>query len=398
MLFKFILDIVCLQLFTIGIATEFRVIRLEYDYNTGLYWKSDLKYPLNDFPVIEKKVGVENVPSKRRCLEDISNIISAPCPATEFQSSTISLVGGCERRTDSLINRADVCSGLSFISGTSLSCAELLLYSLMRTSFRVSTFSKHHSLSSYNNISSVISKVLGVNFSAGAIRSYFPRVSKNLLKRNIGKENGQVRWSFFKKETEEFLATASEVLKASLNDPSNLTDCNLYMLSVNLKMICSQSLQRHHEVEICFDATFPEQFHLFSKHHSPRLSNWTPWYNSVNETIHLYSFQQTPGYADKEIILCKDGKWNFRSEGYDRNASDVNVFVPLPDQIIRMKSLIKLLEIIDECKMCNGCGLTERYGHLISEGETLFKKKDGRDGVVFEKLWKHWGHPTVAYF
>ena len=255
----------------------------------------------------------------------------------------------------------------------------------MRTSFRVSTFSKCHSLSSYSNISTVISKVLGVNFSAGNIRTYFPRVSKNLLKRNIGKENGQVRWSFFKEETEEFLATASKVLKASLNDPSNLTECNVYMLSENLKMICSQSLQRRQEVEICFDTTFPEQFQLFSNHHSPRLSNWTPWYNSENETIHLYSFHQTPGYADKEIILCKDGKWNFRSEGYDRNTSDVNVFVPLPEQIIRIKSLIKLLEIIDQCKMCNGCGLTEQFGHLISEGETLFKKKDGRDGIVLEK-------------
>ena len=101
---------------------------------------------------------------------------------------------------------------LSFNSGSVLSSTELLSYSLMRLAFRVSTFSKHHSFGSYHNyISTIISKVLGANFSAAAIKRYFPRVSRNLLNRKIGKENGVVRWSFAK-ETDEFLAIASDIL------------------------------------------------------------------------------------------------------------------------------------------------------------------------------------------
>lgn len=318
-------------------------------------------------------------------MKDISNTSPTPCPATEFQSSKISLVGGCERYDESHTSQTVACAGLCFNSGTSLSPAELLLYSLMRLSFRVSTFSKHHSLSSYNNISTIISKVLGVNFSAAAIRRYFPRVSRNKLERNVGKEKGMVRWSFFKVETDEFLSTAKEVLETSLKNQSYLTDANTYILSENLKAICNKSVERKQDIDICHDATFPSQYRVFTENHSQCLSNWTPWYDPENASIHLYSFKQTPGYADKEVIIHKGGKWNFRSGCYDRNTTGMGVFVGLPEKILRFKSLIKLLEIIEKCKMCNGCGNSEQFKDVFSGRETIFKKNDGRDGVVLEK-------------
>ena len=50
----------------------------------------------------------------------------------------------------------------------------------------------------YNhNISTIISKVLGANFTAAAIRTLFQEYQGTLLNRKIGKENGVVRWSFF---------------------------------------------------------------------------------------------------------------------------------------------------------------------------------------------------------
>lgn len=122
---------------------------------------------------------------------------------------------------------------------------------------------------------------------------------------------------------------------------------------------------------------------MFTETHSPYLSNWTPWYDSKHKSIHLYSFKRTPGCADKEIIIHEDGKWNFCSEGHNRNTTGINVFVGLPEQLLRMKSLLKLLEITEKCKMCNGCGNSKEYENLSSE-TSIFKKKEGREGVLHE--------------
>ena len=68
-------------------------------------------------------------------------------------------------------------------------------------------------------------------------------------------------------------------------------------LSDNLKMICRRSVTSNVDAQICHDSSFPTQFRLFTETNQMFLSNWTPWYNPKHETIHLYSFQQSPGYA-----------------------------------------------------------------------------------------------------
>ena len=328
---------------------------------------------------------IENVPCKRRCLQNITNNETRPCSAKEFQTSEPSFVGSCDRNHEGVDSQPVECE-LSFNSGSALSSTELLLYSLMRLAFRVSTFSKHHSFGSYHNISTIISKVLGANFSAAAIRRYFPRVSRNLLNRKIGKENGVVRWSFFAKETDEFLAIASDILKNTLKNPSILSDSDSFFLSDNLKKICRRSVTSNVDAQICHDSSFPTQFRLFTETNPMFLSNWTPWYNPKHETIHLYSFQQSPGYADKEVVIDKSGERNFRSEGYDRNKTVISAFAGLPEQISSMKWLTKLLEIAEKCQLCNGCGNSDHFKDLLSAGETsIFKKKDGRDGVLQEQ-------------
>ena len=47
---------------------------------------------------------------------------------------------------------------------------------------------------------------------------------------------------------------------------------------------------------------------------------------------------------------------------------------------------LKLLEIDEKCQLCNGCGNSDHFKDLLSAGETrIFKKKDGRDGVLQEQ-------------
>ena len=218
---------------------------------------------------------IENVPCKRHCLQNITNNETRPSSAKEFQTPEPSFVESCDRNHEGVDSQPVECE-LSFNSGSALSLAELPLYSLIRLAFRVSTFSKHHSFGSYHNISTIISKVLGANFSAAAIRRYFPRVSRNLLNRKIGKENRVVRWSFFAKETDEFLAIASDILKNTLKNVSTLSDSDSFFLSDNLKKICRRTVTSNVDAQICHDSSFPTQFRLFTETNPMFLSNWTP--------------------------------------------------------------------------------------------------------------------------
>ena len=258
----------------------------------------------------------------------------------------------------------------------------------MRLSFPLSTFSKHHSLASYENISIIISKDLGIQFSAAAIRIYFPRVSKNLSPNKVGKENGMVRWSFFKKEVEEFLSIATPLLKTVLDNPSALTESDMFFVSETLKKMCDGSgISTNENAEICHNEIFPAQFCDVMKNCSPHLlSKWTSWYSAKEETIHLYSFEKTPGYADKEIVINQRGEWNFRSDGIDRDKAVIKVFKTLPEHMLHMNSLMKVLQITENSKLCNGCGSSEEFEHLTGpNGSSIFKKKDGREGVTYEK-------------
>ena len=53
---------------------------------------------------------VENVPTKRRCLNDISNTAPIRCSATEFQLPEITHIGGCKRTDRSLNQQAHACA------------------------------------------------------------------------------------------------------------------------------------------------------------------------------------------------------------------------------------------------------------------------------------------------
>ena len=62
------------------------------------------------------------------------------------------------------------------------------------------------------------------------------------------------------------------------------------------------------------------------------------------------------------------------------------MFKSLPEHMLHMNSLIKVLQITENSKLCNGCGSSEEFEHLTGpSGSSIFKKKDGREGVTHEK-------------
>ena len=100
---------------------------------------------------------IENVPCKRRCLQNITNNETRPCSAKEFQTPEPSFVGSCGGNHEGVDSQPVECE-LSFNSGSALSSTELFLYS-MHLAFRVSTFSKHHSFGSYHHRIGIITEV-----------------------------------------------------------------------------------------------------------------------------------------------------------------------------------------------------------------------------------------------
>ena len=92
--------------------------------------------------------------------------------------------GRCQREHEHLPGLEENCCQLNsyFISGSTLSPEELLLYALMKISFKTSTFSRHHTTSRYTPISQAISRVCGIYFKAMSIRQYFPVVSGKKFK------------------------------------------------------------------------------------------------------------------------------------------------------------------------------------------------------------------------
>jgi hypothetical protein len=85
----------------------------------------------------------------------------------------------------------------------------------------------------------------------------------------------------------------------------------------------------------------------------------------------------------KKLLYMKMVSGIFVLRGTTETRLVLNVFVGLPEQLLRMKSLLKLLEITEKCKMCNGCGNSKEYENLSSE-TSIFKKKEGREGVLHE--------------
>ena len=83
-------------------------------------------------------------------------------------------------------------------------------------------------------------------------------------------------------------------------------------------------------------------------------------------------------------------------EGIERQKSHLNLLKEVPDSVISVASLAELLKLIDECRICDGCGNIEQFAEvLLDGGNSIFKK--GTEKMVF--VYKHnlFGRPIVQY-
>ena len=273
-----------------------------------------------------------------------------------------------------------------FLPDSPICPEELLLYSLMKLTFKTCTFTKHHSESQYEPIVHIISKICGVQFACSSVRRYFPRVSNNHLKSGVGKCNGKVRWVYFKKETEIFMSICATELDTVVKNPAAIPEYLIFQVNEKLKEICYSEINEYEEILLENGCNFATQFNTMIKPHlQSSTSSWIPWFDSVQRTIHLYNFGDSPGYANKEVKIFNTFEWIFFTNKIERQISSAFPFAKSPKKVKTVKSLIELIQLIDEYNTCEGCERSEEFETLEREGNSgIYKTKEGKDAVMKE--------------
>ena len=333
-------------------------------------------------------------PPKRPCLGTVDlNVSSSPvrthCPISVAENSEEIRVGGL-MSSDSLRN--DGCLdenenlteniGNYFMSDSPLCPVELLVYSLMRTQFKTSTFNKHHTIEQYTRIVEAVSKICGVQFDASSLRRLFPRISKDELKK-IGKKSGKVRWNYYSAQVEEFLRVSGEELEGVLSGSAALSEEIIVTAGEQLKKICSMDTVYS---ENLLPKDFADQFNNIIRKQLGSSSNWIPWCNLEKNQCCLFNFGSSPGYAEKEIRLSETFEWKLFLNGKEQDTSNCQLFCDIPTNIGTTELLVRLISIIDNNKTeCEGSGEAKNFQLLMNDsGESIYKTKDGKSAVYIE--------------
>ncbi len=103
-------------------------------------------------------------------------------------------------------------------------------------------------------------------------------------------------------------------------------------------------------------------------------------FRQATDSIHLYQFSTSPGYAEKEIKISKMSEWTFYTCGVEREKINIDLFEDVPETLNKVKLLVELLNGFDNMKLCDGCGTTETYKelNLDKENDISYQRKDGQ--------------------
>ena len=211
-----------------------------------------------------------------------------------------------------------------------------------------------------------------------SVPPYFPRVSNNLLKSGVGK----VRWVYFNKVVESFMSVCATELDTIMRNPTIIPEYLIFQVNKKLKELCSSEISDCGQIPLENGCNFATQFNVMIKPYL-QSSSWTPWFDPVERTTYHYSFRDSPGYANTEVKIFRTFEWIFFTKKIERQKSSVFPFEKSPNKIKTTKSLIELLQIIDEHNTCKGCERSEEFETSECEKNgAIYKTKEGKDAVM----------------
>ena len=210
-----------------------------------------------------------------------------------------------------------------------------------------------------------------------------PEFQKNELKSGVGEFDGEVRWVHFKNKIETFTSICAHDLETALSNPAGIPEHAIFQLRAKLREICNAEIKDIGDIPVTIGCNFPIQFNTTVKSHLS--STWVPWFDPKTSTIHVYCFEESPGYANKKVKISSTFEWRFFTERMERQKSNCLAFEKIPNKIENIKTLVDLFGIIDDHNLCKGCEGSKQLEMLEKERDgNIYKTKDGRDAVAKE--------------
>ena len=182
-------------------------------------------------------------------------------------------------------------------------------------------------------------------------------------------------------------ATALSTLFAN---PDDISEHVAFQINERLKENCgSVETQGMEYMPVAYDYNFATQFNTMVKPNLSKTCKWVPWFGPIGTTAHIYSFGESPGYANMELEISTTFDWRFFTNKIERNKRYFTSFERFPEKMDNIKPLVELLKLIDEYNICAGCEDSERFDVLEKVGKDgLYKRKDGKNAVVKDRTFR----------
>ena len=198
-----------------------------------------------------------------------------------------------------------------FRSGCPLVKEELLLYSLVCTSFPGNGFNiKAKSAEKYDPIICAIESVYHTYFKNHDLRNYFHRATNNLVK-YLGKMKGILRWVYYKNRLTKVLEKFRHLLKVILADCDSVSQDEIEELKGFINEQCLEARYINNESTVTDRAkTSPEKFEdsdslfidqITELHIIEKFPQWKANYNDINKSAHLFFFQGMMGMLKSKL-------------------------------------------------------------------------------------------------
>lgn len=187
--------------------------------------------------------------------------------------------------------------------------------------------------------------------------------------------------NYFIKQVDELIRVSGVEMERIIHTREAIEEDVIVQISGELKRICAMTKEKSDQLST---ENFFDQFNnLVRSRLQPDSSKWIPWYNEDDGYICLFSFGLSPGYAEKEVRLSRTFEWTLFLQKIERDLSSCEKTRDVPRNIATVEQLVKLLSILDDCKICDGCGDAED-SLFKNSGGNLYRTKDGENAVLID--------------